>query len=174
MVDKVLSQEEIDAMLNGGSIGGGDSAAAESPAPEEPPAPAAPPPVAAAPPPPVAAAPAAGIDANTQALINGLLQRVENLEAGAQRMAQMEQSLADANATISQMKEEFESVSSQIQLVSGRMEGILQNLKGTMGYRAQKTFVCNKCETRGEVATQVRCTHCGQNNWWGWWPKKEE
>ena len=23
------------------------------------------------------------------------------------------------------------------------------------------------------VAMKVKCTKCGQENWWGWWPKKK-
>ncbi len=179
--NKVLSQEEIDAMLSGGSSDEGDSsdeaepaappaAAAEPAAPAAPPA-AAPAPAPAAPPPqPVAAAPALS-DENRE-MLGRMSERLETLGAAMERIAQLERGLTETNAAVRLMHQDMQTMAGQVQLVSSRVEGILSNLKATLGYRAQSTYVCASCQSKGEVAAQVKCTHCGKTNWWGWWPSK--
>jgi len=61
----------------------------------------------------------------------------------------------------------------QIQNVSSQVEVISEGLRGTAGYNISKTFSCSSCGTVGVVAIKVKCTKCGQENWWGWWPKKK-
>jgi hypothetical protein len=61
----------------------------------------------------------------------------------------------------------------QIQNVSSQVEVISEGLRGTAGYNISKTFSCGSCGSVGVVAVKVKCTKCGQENWWGWWPKKK-
>lgn len=204
--NKVLSQEEIDAMLAGGSDDGDDEGDAEIEAPSTPPVPErSPAPVAAetepepepaavaeavaqptapetapepviipeppapspapvltpepAPPAPTPAAPTATTLDNEA--LNGLTERVGRLEAA----------LAESNNNMRQIRQEFQTFATQVQLIGSRMEGVLDNLKSTLGYRAQKTFTCTSCDADGDVAAKVKCTGCGKENWWGWWPQ---
>ncbi len=174
--NKVLSQEEIDAMLSGGSSDGGDSSDAAEPAaaPDAASAPAAvaepAPPPAAAPAP--AVAPVAALPDDTKDMLNRMSERLETLGAAMERIAQLERGLTETNSAVRLMHQDMQMMAGQVQLVSSRVEGILSNLKATLGYRAQNTYVCASCQTKGEVAAQVKCTHCGQTNWWGWWPAK--
>lgn len=46
------------------------------------------------------------------------------------------------------------------------------NLKGTPGYGVRHSFTCEKCNDQGHVAQMFRCTSCGQEKWYGWWPNK--
>lgn len=148
--DKILSQEEINAMLPGASPAVQPTDAAVEPAP----------PVVARTPQP---------DPNAQATVDGMNERLGDIVA---RLSQMERSIAESNAAMDQIQQDFSLISSQIQLFGSRMEGVLSNLKATLGYRAQRTYVCNSCKTKGEVAAKVKCTHCNHENWWGWWPGK--
>ena len=182
--DKVLSQEEIDAMLSGGST------ASEEAAPEvvaEPSVPAViqeplPPPAAAPmPPPPVDAAPQtpqavvqSELNAEgTQLMLNKMMERMETIGAAIERIGQLENAAIESNAAIRQIRQDMQDMANQVQLVGSKIDGILSNLKATIGYRAQKTFTCSSCKTSGNVATRVRCTQCGEENWWGWWPQKK-
>jgi hypothetical protein len=61
----------------------------------------------------------------------------------------------------------------QIQNVSSQVEVISEGLRGTAGYNISKIFTCSSCGSVGVVAIKVKCTKCGQENWWGWWPKKK-
>jgi ABC-type transporter Mla subunit MlaD len=176
--DKVLSQEEIDAML--AQAGGSSPFASPSPARADPtsrqgqprmPQPSTPqgfPPVQV----PSGASGTQGLDSATQAMINNMAAKVQNLDAAMERVAQLERALYETNNAVRQIQQEFQANSGQIQLVSSRLEGVLANLKATLGYNAQKTFVCTNCRAKGEVAAEVKCTRCNKKNWWGWWPSK--
>lgn len=34
-------------------------------------------------------------------------------------------------------------------------------------------FKCPECGARGLVAVKIRCTKCGSEMWWGYWPEKK-
>lgn len=182
--DKVLSQAEIDAMLGGGLPASGEEAASEGAA--EPTVPAvvqAPSPQQAAPPPPsVAAVPQPQPEVvrdselnaqGTQLMLDKMMERLENVGAAVERIGQLERAVIESNAAVRQIRLDMQNMANQVQLMSSKVDGILSNLKATIGYRAQKTFTCGSCKTSGNVATRVRCTQCGQENWWGWWPEKK-
>ena len=178
--NKVLSQEEIDAMLSEGSSDGGDSSDDSEPAAESAAQPAAAVAVAAEPavpaatpaavPAPTPAAPA--LPDETREMLSRMSERLETLGAAMERIAQLERGLTETNSAVRLMHHDMQMMAGQVQLVSSRVEGILSNLKATLGYRAQSSYVCASCRTTGEVAAQVKCTHCGKENWWGWWPSK--
>ena len=232
--NKVLSQEEIDAMLAGGSDDGDDEGEAEADAPSPPPAPEIEPepvaeepapeptpepePVAVPEPAPVAAvapapapvaAPApvpapAPVAAPTPVTIPepavptpvplpppepasvpepapiaepepvvAVANVAEAPSVLTERIDRLEAALGESNNNMMQMRQEFQTLATQVQLMGSRMEGVLDNLKSTLGYRAQKTFTCAACEVDGNVAAKVQCTNCGKENWWGWWPQSE-
>lgn len=159
--NKVPSQEDIRAILSGWSYEGrassGESqpavptAAKESAAGAEPAEPAAPP---AAPPAPAPTAPPL------------------TLGAAMERIAQLERGLTETNSALRLIHQNMQTMTGQVQVVGSRVKGILSNLKATLGYRAKTTYVCASCHSRGKVAALVKCTHCGQENLWGWWPSK--
>lgn len=140
-------------------------AAAPEPVPP-PPEPVAPPPEPVAPPPEPEAPPPEPVPA--VAAVD-----TEALAALTSRLELLETALAESNNNMLQMHQEFQTFATQVQLMGSRMEGVLENLKSTLGYRAQKTFTCTSCETDGNVAAKVKCTNCGKENWWGWWPQSD-
>lgn len=95
---------------------------------------------------------------------------LETLEAALGRIARLERGLTETNSAVRLIHEEMQRMTGQVQLVGNRVEGILSNLKATLGYRAHNIYVCGSCHSKGEVSARVKCTHCGQENWWGWWP----
>lgn len=62
----------------------------------------------------------------------------------------------------------------KVQQLTDEMKKIVTNLKGTPGYAAHNTFSCEKCDDHGHVAVQYRCTKCGHERWYGWWPEKKK
>jgi hypothetical protein len=89
-----------------------------------------------------------------------LAERVERLEAG---LGQRE----------SVSPEDLAGLLAQIKDLSVRLDGIMSNLQGTVGFGARHSFLCRNCQTRGYVAARLNCTSCGEENWWGWWPQKQ-
>lgn len=36
--------------------------------------------------------------------------------------------------------------------------------------RAKYEFICTGCGSKGWIATAIKCTECGRQTWWGWFP----
>ncbi len=192
--NKVLSQAEIDAMLSG------DSASEESPeetsppirvvqldAATEPPAAPAPIPIPVSPSMPVDSEngldqlaapgttpnwpedPAATLEA-VVATVTALAQQLGTAEGTLQQFDQLQMDVSETSIAVKEMKQGFQAVEQQIQALTSQVQSTLEGLKGTFGYRAKQTFTCDSCNTSGMVATRIKCTGCGKENWWGWWP----
>ena len=174
--DGVLTQEQIDAMLSGGTIkpAAEQSVAAEATTEEpvvnltptnleeirangSPPAAAAAAAAAAAPPPIPGPVPATAAPAADNGAIVDLANRVASLEA-----------------TVSQGAAGIQGILAQLQELSSKVEGMMTGMQGTVGYSARQTFVCSSCQSQGHVAAKLNCTACGEDNWWGWWPPQPE
>ena len=170
--DGVLTQEQIDAMLSGGTIKPAveQSVAAEAKSEEPvvnitptnleeirasscPPAAAA---AAAAPPPIPGPVPATAAPATDNGAMVDLANRVASLEA-----------------TVSQGAAGIQGILAQLQELSSKVEGMMTGMQGTVGYSARQTFVCSSCQNQAHVAAKLNCTACGEDNWWGWWPPQE-
>ena len=94
----------------------------------------------------------------------------ETLEAALERIAQLERGLTDTNSAARHIHKNIQTTTQQVQVVDSRIRGILSNLEATLGYRGKTAYVCASCHSTGKVAVSVKCTQCGQENWWGWWP----
>jgi len=62
----------------------------------------------------------------------------------------------------------------QLQALSGKVDSIIANLEGTVGFGARRAFVCKNCQSQGHVVARLHCTVCGGENWWGWWPQPRQ
>ena len=183
--EQVLTQEQIDAMLAGGTIE--QSSPAEAPvqqsvpvqAPEESPvtvtattidvvraqegeapAPAPLPPAAPTVAPPAAPPVAAAESGALQGTIDQLTQRLAQLEASMQQSEQL--------------RAEFQAWVGHLQTITITVESLMASLQGTVGYGAHESFICSSCQSQGNVAAKLNCTACGEENWWGWWPPQQQ
>ena len=184
---KVLSQADIDAMMSTSVSEEVLSGAAGEP-PEQPATPAdetkTAPKTKAAPAGTAKSAPAHSSSheiphtispngvASLQAILIDLAKRVAKVEAAMVKSQQLEKTIAEAKAMANQPPQDFQTVVNQLQELSAQVDGILEKLQSTAGYDIGKTFRCNSCDSQGMVAIRVKCTECGRENWWGWWPKK--
>ena len=163
--DQVLSQAEIDAMLNGG---GGDSPAAV----EEPPAPPAPPPPPPVPqetvPAPLARSSAAGLGQDD---VQGLFQRIAGLEESVQRLSS--QAAPNLDQSFQQLSQQIQQLFGDLQAINSKVDGVTETLQATVGFGVRSVFACKSCEAQGHVATRLTCTCCGTEEWWGWFPPAE-
>lgn len=99
--------------------------------------------------------------------IADLSSRLAKIENAINKLEKKAQSNNEVSA--SQIKTAIQ----QMRNVSSQVEIITEGLRGTAGYNLNKTFKCNSCKSTGMAAIKVKCTQCGQENWWGWWPKKK-
>ncbi len=142
-------------------------AARPAPAPAAPPAPPRPAPVAE--PAPVRTAVPAGpppVDLREiKSSLTALTQRLSALEA---RLSRLEQ----ARPAQGSSPQEVRRLAKELKRTVGQVEKIKDGLAHTPDYGLQGSFVCEACGTAHTVATLHRCTACGKEGWYGWWPQQ--
>lgn len=52
-----------------------------------------------------------------------------------------------------------------------KMEMALAEAQRSKAPTMNQMFLCNSCQSQGLVAFSAKCTKCGKQTWWGWWPK---
>jgi hypothetical protein len=192
MADQLLSQADVDALVV--SLSKNDAPKPAAPA-AKPPSPA-PAPVAAK----SAAAPSrpsgpASVSAASPAprlasapikpevnndVISGLNSKIVELTrqigimgAAVKKIETLEKKVSELEAKSG--KNSGAAVTDQkVQQLTDEMKKIVTNLKGTPGYGVRNTFSCEKCDDHGHVAVEFRCTRCGHERWYGWWPEKKK
>jgi hypothetical protein len=60
----------------------------------------------------------------------------------------------------------------QIAEIQAQLRRMARELRPQQELR--KHFHCENCQTTGNVAFLTKCTSCGKERWFGWWPKKKE
>ena len=58
-----------------------------------------------------------------------------------------------------------------LEVISAKIEDVETRLDGTPALDLRQRFKCD-CGASGFVALHARCTKCGEESWWGWFPKK--
>jgi len=195
MADQLLSQADVDALV--ASLTKNEPAkpapAPAAPAPSKPAAPvtAAKPVVPvtkpaspAAKPPAPSSVPAAAKPGSrpesrpeiSMDVINGLNAKIANLTRQLELMGNAMQKIEILEKKVAQLEsgsgnnKELQALAQRVQLVGSELKKISLNLKGTPGYGIHESFTCEKCSDHGHVAVQFRCTNCGHERWYGWWP----
>ncbi len=107
--------------------------------------------------------------------VANITERLGKIEGIAEKVHQLEKAVSQMSATASGLQGQApQQTVEQLQALSDRVEEIRSHLQGTLGYRAKETFTCDSCGHHGTVAMPIKCTHCGKQNWWGWWPRKRQ
>src|SRR5918992_2248656 len=135
MVDskRVLTQEQIDAMLAG---------EAGEQSPEK----------------PVNVTPTSMKEIRARGIGGASLASNESLQATiaqlVERVSKLEAAMKQGEAGPQGLPELME----QLQALSGKVDSIIANLEGTVGFGARRTFVCKNCQSKGHVAARLHCT----------------
>jgi rubrerythrin len=83
------------------------------------------------------------------------------------RLAQLEQ------GKLSQQAGQNKAYSKELARLDSCMEKMRAKMEATPGYNARNLFTCPSCGTTGQLSIPVKCTHCGEEGWWGWWPREK-
>jgi hypothetical protein len=59
----------------------------------------------------------------------------------------------------------------RIDEIYARLQEFSHNLTNRRELRDD--FQCEHCKSKGTVAFLTKCTSCGRERWFGWWPKKK-
>ncbi len=89
------------------------------------------------------------------------------LAKAERRLGQLEQNKAV------QQPSQNKAYSRELARLDAQMESMRAKLGATPGYNARNLFTCSSCGTSGQLSIPVKCTHCGEEGWWGWWPREK-
>ncbi len=107
-----------------------------------------------------------------QSTVADLAERLAKIEAAMGALDQLQKTVTEANAIIRKKPQDLQSVANRLQDVTEQVEETARKLRSTPTYNIGEIFQCNSCDSEGLVAIQVKCTECGREKWWGWWPKE--
>jgi hypothetical protein len=54
-----------------------------------------------------------------------------------------------------------------------RLDDVESDASGNPLSGAKYQITCKGCGSKGWIATAIKCTKCGRETYWGWWPNKE-
>jgi hypothetical protein len=57
--------------------------------------------------------------------------------------------------------------------LENHIDALEDKLSGDPLSGAKYQFTCNSCGSKGWIAAAIKCTKCGRENYFGWWPKNE-
>lgn len=105
------------------------------------------------------------------ARIADLSKQLAQMGAVMKRLEMLEKKVAELGSRSA--RGESPATTQRVQELSEAVRKISVNLKGTPGYGVKNTFTCEKCSDHGHVAVMYKCTKCGRERWYGWWPEKK-
>ena len=86
------------------------------------------------------------------------------------KIPKLEKELAKANDLIETLSGQLQNLQNKLQNATEEISRARNKLNGTWGYDIQNSFECQSCGARGHVVGLVKCSECGDEDWWGWWP----
>lgn len=112
-----------------------------------------------------------GISEDMKDVVGALRISIDGLTS---RLDQVDGAMAEIHLTVGPLPQNVQDATDKIEEVSNRLEAVSSDLQRTLGYAIQKVFKCESCGSEGLVASQVLCSKCGKESWWGWWPTNED
>jgi DNA-directed RNA polymerase subunit RPC12/RpoP len=55
--------------------------------------------------------------------------------------------------------------------ISKRIDLLEEKALDTPLWQARERISCNSCGSKGRIAVPIKCTNCGKETYYGWWPK---
>ena len=107
-----------------------------------------------------------------RATVADIVRRVVKIEGALSTLEQLEKTITEAKALANQTPRESQDMANQLQEIGDQVGDMSEKLRSTPGYDIAELFRCNSCDSEGLVAIRVKCTECGREKWWGWWPKE--
>ena len=108
--------------------------------------------------------------AQFQASLTALNSRFDGLQAAMIRIDALEQTLSGLSDLITKGVPGSKTVNADMKRLAAQVDRLSQELRHSFGVSAKHGYSCDSCGHLGEVAAHVKCTHCGKDGLWGWWP----
>jgi len=107
-----------------------------------------------------------------QRSLSDLTQRTAELETQLRLLEQTPTQVDGTGAAVQQLEEKLEAVARRLSDMDSRLTTVTEGLRGTPSYGVRNDFTCEACGSRDFLAIPLKCTTCGREGWWGWWPEK--
>jgi seryl-tRNA synthetase len=108
-----------------------------------------------------------------QSALDSLTRRIEKVEESIGKIVEAEGNTSGSDDHIQILSEKLSSGTEDLKRASRRIEEVVAGLKETPGYGIRSFFTCESCGSSSFIAIPVRCTECGNEGWWGWWPPEK-
>jgi hypothetical protein len=108
---------------------------------------------------------------NLSSKIADLTKQLGQIEHAVQKLDSLEKRITALEAKAAR-NTESPITTRKVQILTDELQKISTKLKGTPGYGVKDSFTCDHCDDHGHVAVMYRCTKCGHERWYGWWPEK--
>jgi len=103
-----------------------------------------------------------------------LTEQMAKLEAHLHQLEQKQNTTAEFGATILQLEEKLDTMTRHFRETDSCVTTVLRKLRDTPSYGVRSDFTCESCGSQGFAAIPLRCTSCGKEGLWGWWPDQTE
>lgn len=84
------------------------------------------------------------------------------------------QQVSELKTAVQNLSQHLQQLMTQVQATAQEVKVIKKGLEGTVGYAIKDTFECQYCGSQGYVVGLVKCTDCGEEDWWGWYPPESD
>jgi DNA repair ATPase RecN len=106
--------------------------------------------------------------AGMQSTLAAFSNQFDKLTNIVQRLDLMEDKIRRISKTVEQISNDENLQSEQVTEIKTRLREY-QKSKSEL----KDKFQCGACNSKGHMAFAVKCTVCGKEEWFGWWPKKQ-
>lgn len=113
-----------------------------------------------------------GVDVIENA-VTKLSERMEKLDIAITRLGQQDDSREDVHTLIRMLSDDLRSVTERLDEMEKQISIMARKSSDTMGYAMRGKFHCKSCGAHGYVVSTIRCSRCGDESWWGWWPEED-
>jgi len=105
--------------------------------------------------------------------VTKLVERMENLDVAISQLGQQNESREDMHALVRMLSDDLRSVTERLDEMEKQVSIMARKSSDTMGYAMRGKFHCKSCGEHGYVVSTIRCSRCGDESWWGWWPEED-
>ena len=106
-----------------------------------------------------------------QKTVADLTRQVSKFTGTAQRLDLLEERTGHLAQLIQHSSHNEQPSGEQIAEIQAQLWELSQQLKNR--HELREDFQCAHCKSKGTMSILTKCTSCGQERWFGWWPKKK-
>jgi hypothetical protein len=106
-----------------------------------------------------------------QKALTDLTKQVAKLTNAIQRIDILEEKTEQLARALSQSPNNIQPSEGVIREIQAQLKEVSSNLKNKHDLR--DIFQCATCKSKSTVAFYTKCTSCGHEKWFGWWPNKK-